>query len=149
MTTDPIQPTDEQLRDLAAAHLAANPDDSAWEVLEVARAAGFRVQPFQAQNAVEHVRPIATLATIADAAAFMTKARDRYGEIAVFWDRGWGDSGKAAEITVVANSNGQIALARLTSGLYEDLRRDELIAENSLQTYKARRFHDFVPTVIV
>ena len=147
--TEPIVPTDEQLAEFVTTHLAAHPGDDVYAVREAARAAGWRVQGFEVFCACEKVRPIPTLGTVAEALEFMTELRGGYDDVAVFWDRGWGDSGQQAEITVIVDGNGQMPLARLGDGVYRDLVRDELVGANCYGGFKARRFHDFVPTVIV
>jgi hypothetical protein len=147
--TELIIPTDEQLAGFVTAHLAAHPGDDVYAVRHAARAAGWRVQSFEVFYACEKVRPVPTLGTVADALEFMTALRQRYDDVAVFWDRGWGDSGGQAEITVIADGNGQMPLARLGDGVYRDLVADELVGADCYGGFKARRFHDFVPTVVV
>jgi hypothetical protein len=146
--TEPIIPTDEQLAEFVTTHLAAHPDDDAYAVRDAARAAGWRVQGFEVFYACEKVRPIPTLGTVADALEFMTTLRQRYDDVAVFWDRGWGDSGERAEITVIVGGNGQMPLARLGDGVYRDLVADGLVGADCYGGFKARRVHDFTPSVI-
>lgn len=63
--------------------------------------------------------------------------------VAVFWDRGWGDSGQVAEITVICDGNGQNPRAHLSAELYAELLAAGTIGPNTLRTYKARQVHDF------
>ncbi|GGM52724.1 hypothetical protein ACFFX1_55390 [Dactylosporangium sucinum] len=151
--TEPTRPTDDELDALVRAHLALHPLVDAYDVLDAIRAGGWQVQPFQAAAACEKVRPIPTLATVTDAVEFMTVLRERYDGVAVFWDRGWGDNGERADITVIVeiggSSDGNVPFARLTDGVYRDLVADGLVAGDSYGGYKARRYHEFLPTVIV
>lgn len=66
-----------------------------------------------------------------------------HGWVSVFWDRGWGDGGEIAEISIIEGGNGQNPRALITPEVYAELCSDGLIKPNSLQTYKARRVHDF------
>lgn len=63
--------------------------------------------------------------------------------VAVFWDRGWGDSGQVAEISIITDGDGQNPHAFLTPQVYELLRVQDIIEPNSLQTFKARKIHKF------
>jgi len=63
--------------------------------------------------------------------------------VSVFWDRGWGDSGERAEISIIVGGNGQEPKAWITPEVYRGLRDAKVIGENSYGGYKARRLHDF------
>jgi hypothetical protein len=142
-------PTDDQLVTLARDHYAAHPDATPLGVLAVARAIDWAVQEFQVFNACEAVRPIPALTSVTDAVEFMTALHRIHGDVGVFWDRGWGDDRQKTEITVIVDGDGQIPLARIDPDVYRDLVKDELIGENTYGGFKARRFHDFLPTVVV
>lgn len=78
------------------------------------------------------------------------EAEDLLGELAsthewvsVFWDRGWGDSGQPLEISIIVDGNGQNPKALLDKEIYRELLDSGVIRPNSLQTFKARKLHDF------
>lgn len=138
--------TDAEIETFAAAHLAAHPDDTAREVFAAIRGSGYTgyLQDFQVHDACQKARPIPTLATAAEVVAVMDRLAARYAKtVSVFWDRGWGDSGEVAEISVIIDGNGQMPLARLTPEVYDELRSSETIQPNCLHTFKARRLHDY------
>jgi hypothetical protein len=86
---------------------------------------------------------IPTLTTTDEALAFMRDLAETHDWVSVFWDRGWGDSGQVAEISVIVDGDGQQPKAYLTAEVYKQLRADRSIPENTLKTFKARRLHDF------
>jgi hypothetical protein len=61
----------------------------------------------------------------------------------VFWDRGWGDSGQTAEVSIIVDGNGQQPKAHITKSVYTALVDAGTVGENTLMTFKARRIHDF------
>lgn len=73
------------------------------------------------------------------------RARDENAWVSVFWDRGWGDAGTVTEISIIADGDGQWPYAYLTESVYERLVVSGVVAPNSLQTYKARKIHDYEP----
>lgn len=62
-------------------------------------------------------------------------------DVAVFVDRGWGNSPLA--ITIIKNGDGQNPIASLSKNTYQELLNAGVIAPNNLQTYKARQNHQF------
>lgn len=80
-----------------------------------------------------------------DAAVDLMRALVAAGSpwVAVFWDRGWGDSGQVAEISIIEDGNGQNPRAFITADVYAALREAGTIEPNSLHTFKKRRIHDF------
>lgn len=86
---------------------------------------------------------VPTLTTTDDAITFMNELAETNDWVSVFWDRGWGDSGQVAEISIIVDGNGQQPKALITAEVYAKLLRDGVIPPNSLRTYKARRLHDF------
>lgn len=86
---------------------------------------------------------IPTLTTVATATAMLNDLAQTHEWVSVFWDRGWGDSGQVAEISIIVDGNGQEPKAWLIHDVYNQLRADGVIAANSLKTFKARRIHDF------
>ena len=136
----------EQLDEFARDYLATNPAATPKDVFAAIRASGYQglLQSFQVHRACEAVRPTPTLADIAEAVDLMAALSERYEWVAVFWDRGWGDSGQKAEISIIVDGDGQMPLAWLTPELYADLLNCRAIAPNSLHTFKARRLHDFL-----
>lgn len=86
---------------------------------------------------------IPQLETTAEAEALLQELAQSHEAVSVFWDRGWGDSGQPLEITIIVDHNGQMPKALIDKEIYDDLRQRDLIDENSLVTYKARRIHDF------
>jgi hypothetical protein len=86
---------------------------------------------------------IPTLTTVEDAHAKLRELAEHHEWVSVFWDRGWGDSGQTAEISIIVNGNGQEPLAWLTAEVYRALRDQRTVGENTLMTYKKRRVHDF------
>lgn len=63
--------------------------------------------------------------------------------VSVFWDRGWGDSGQPLEVSIIVDGNGQNPKALLDKEIYRDLLARGVIRDNSLQTFKARKLHDY------
>lgn len=61
--------------------------------------------------------------------------------VSVFWDRGWGDS--PLEISIIVDGNGQNPKAVISKEIYHDLLDLGAIRTNSLQTFKARKLHDY------
>jgi hypothetical protein len=86
---------------------------------------------------------IPQLETAAEAEALMQELAQTNEWVSVFWDRGWGDSGQPLEITIIVDGNGQMPKALIDKEIYDGLREAGLIDPNSLQTYKARKLHDF------
>jgi hypothetical protein len=144
-TTETVRLTDDDLENLARTHLATNPDDTAQDVFRAIRDGGYTglLQSFQVHEACEKIRPTPTLTTVADARATMEDLAGRYDWVSVFWDRGWGDSGQVADISITVDGDGQMPIARITDDVYRDLLAQGIIAPNSLRTYKARKSHDF------
>jgi hypothetical protein len=86
---------------------------------------------------------IPTLTTVDDAHTLLRHLADTHDWVSVFWDRGWGDSDQAVEITIIVDGNGQQPKAWITPDVYRGLRDQNIIGENRLMTFKARRVHDF------
>lgn len=86
---------------------------------------------------------VPTLTTTEEAHALLRELAETHDWVSVFWDRGWGDSGQVAEISIIVDGNGQKPKAFVTPEVYKELRDRKLIASNSLKTYKARRVHNF------
>lgn len=84
-----------------------------------------------------------TLTTVDDARAFLAQLAETHDWVSVFWDRGWGDHGEKAEITIIVDGNGQKPLACLTPDVYKQLVKSGTVAENSYGGYKARHIHDY------
>jgi len=77
------------------------------------------------------------------AVALLNELAESHDWVSVFWDRGWGDSGQTAEISIIADGNGQQPHAHITPDVYKALVAAGVVGENTLMTYKARRVHDF------
>lgn len=86
---------------------------------------------------------VPTLTTVEDAHALLRELAESHDWVSVFWDRGWGDSGQTAEISIIVGGNGQEPKAFITPEVYRDLLAQKIVGENSLKTFKARRTHDF------
>lgn len=86
---------------------------------------------------------IPTLTTTEDATNLMAELAASNEWVAVFWDRGWGDSGQPVDISIIVDGDGQNPKAWITPDVYTELLKQHTIAPNSLQTFKARRIHDF------
>lgn len=86
---------------------------------------------------------VPTLTTIEDAHALLRTLAETHNWVSVFWDRGWGDSGQVAEISIIVGGNGQQPLAFVTPDVYRDLLGQKIVEGNSLKTFKARRVHNF------
>ncbi|HEY2086318.1 MAG TPA: hypothetical protein VGH54_09865 [Mycobacterium sp.] len=86
---------------------------------------------------------IPQLETAAEAEALLQELAQTNEWVSVFWDRGWGDVGTPLEITIIVDGNGQQPKALINAEIYNDLREREVIDRNTLQTYKARKLHDF------
>jgi hypothetical protein len=80
--------------------------------------------------------------TTAEAEALMRRLAKDNEWVSVFWDRGWGDSGQVAEISVIVDHNGQMPKALLTPDIYKELQASNVIRGNTLQSFKARKIHD-------
>lgn len=83
--------------------------------------------------------------TTDDAETLLQQLRARHGDVAVFWDKGWGDADTALEISVIVDGDGQWPYAYLTESVYERLVVFGVVAPNSLRTFKARKLHDYEP----
>lgn len=66
----------------------------------------------------------------------------------IFYDRGWGDSGQKAAISIINDGDGQFPYIFMSKKVYESLKERKLIGENILQTFKARKIHKFDKTKI-
>lgn len=86
---------------------------------------------------------IPTLDTPEAARTLLDDLAKSHDWVSVFWDRGWGDGGQTAEISIIVDGNGQEPVAWLTSDVYRTLVADKTVAANSLKTFKARRVHDY------
>lgn len=92
-----------------------------------------------------HQPCVPTFDTVADAKALLQQLRDRHEWVSVFWDRGWGDSGEKAEISIIEGGDGQCPRAYISIDVYSLLLTYNVIRPNSLRTYKARKIHDYEP----
>lgn len=92
----------------------------------------------------EHQVCVPILVTTDDALRAMQNLAAENERVGVFWDRGWGDSGEVAEISIIVDGNGQNPRAFITPDVYNFLLLGNVIAPNSLYTFKARKFHEFV-----
>lgn len=90
---------------------------------------------------------IPTLGTPSMAIAQLELLRKEHEWVSVFWDRGWGDSGQPLEISIIVDGNGQKPIAWITKEVYKELLATGVIEPNTLQTFKARRLHDFQPEI--
>lgn len=88
---------------------------------------------------------IPTLATTEEAITLMDRLAADHEWVAVFWDRGWGDSGQVAEISIIVDGDGQNPKAYITADVYRRLCDAGTVGPNSLETFKARRVHDYEP----
>jgi hypothetical protein len=86
---------------------------------------------------------IPTLTTADDARTLLEELAADNDWVSVFWDRGWGDSGQAAEISIIVDGDGQNPRAFLTKETYRELVDRKAIQPNSYGGYKARRVHDY------
>lgn len=87
---------------------------------------------------------IPTLTTVHDAHDLLRDLANSHDWVSVFWDRGWGDAGQSAEISIIVDGDGQQPRARITADVYEALTAARIVESNSLKTYKARRLHNYV-----
>lgn len=88
---------------------------------------------------------VPTLGTPSMALGMLELLRKDHEWVSVFWDRGWGDHGEKAVISIIVDGDGQKPLAYITKSVYKELLADGTIEPNTLQTFKARRLHDFRP----
>lgn len=86
---------------------------------------------------------IPQLETPAEAEALLQQLAQGNKWVSVFWDRGWGDVGNPLEITIIVDGNGQMPKALIDKPIYDDLQARGIIDRNTLQTFKARKLHDF------
>lgn len=86
---------------------------------------------------------IPTLDTVEDAQTLLRQLAETHDWVSVFWDRGWGDSGQKAEITIIVGGNGNDPKAHITADVYRALVDQHIIGENSYGGFKARRLHDY------
>lgn len=143
--------TGEQIEAFAGPYFATNPSALHISALKAFREATDRpVQSFQFAAVAERLSPIPILETAEAATSFLAAlATQGFEWIAVFWDRGWGDDPQqTTDITVIQDGDGQLPLARVTPGVYRELCKSKVIAPNSLQTFKARRLHEYTRQAI-
>lgn len=64
-------------------------------------------------------------------------------EIGLFWDNGYGE--EIGEVTpiidIILDGDGQHPIGSITENLYKELLDKRLINENTLITYKPRKYH--------
>lgn len=92
---------------------------------------------------VTNITDIPTLSTVEDATALLHTLAETHEWVSVFWDRGWGDSGQPLEISIIVDGDGQQPKAWITADVYKELRAQQVIGDNTLMTFKARRLHDY------
>jgi hypothetical protein len=91
---------------------------------------------------------VPALSTVDATVTFMTDLAATAGEtVAVFWDRGWGDSELGITVHTYDGTflDGQKVLATMTEDVYSELVRTGRLGDNWLSTYKARKVRDFIP----
>lgn len=96
----------------------------------------------------DHRACVPTLDTVEEAVALLDQLRSRYEWVSVFWDRGWGESDDRLEISIIEGGNGQVPRAYITPDVYERLVVFVVVNPNTLQTFKARKIHDYEPGVV-
>ncbi len=146
--------TDEQAiaekKKLAAAVrdiLASTPDALVPDVHAALAATGYTnpwgllPQPFQIHDAIQQTRPIETITSAAEAASLMAKLANRFDDVGVFHDRGWGSA--PLEISIIVDGSGHTPIALLTEDVYGELFDQNMIGPNILHTAKVRRFHAY------
>ena len=70
--------------------------------------------------------------------------RRKEPDVAVFIDRGWGDSGQVATYEIIRDGNGQQPFAAIDAETFNQLRKDGYLGGNTLITFKARKLHPFL-----
>ena len=80
----------------------------------------------------------------ASAIMLMQKLKLQTDDIAVCVDCGWGDS--PLEISIILDGNGQKPQANISQITYKLLLKNNIIGLNNLQTYKARKNHQYLGT---
>ena len=78
------------------------------------------------------------------AVAMMARLAKTNKEVGVFVDGGWGDVGQHVERTIITDGNGQKPHAAITKETFDRLRAGGVLDGNSLVTYKARRYHQYI-----
>lgn len=86
---------------------------------------------------------VPTLTTVEDAHALLRQLAEAHDWVSVFWDRGWGDSGQTAEISIMVDGHGNDPKAYLTKDVYRALVNQGIVGEDTYGGFKARRIHDF------
>lgn len=86
---------------------------------------------------------IAVCETTVEAEDMLAELAGTHEWVSVFWDRGWGDSGQPLEVSIIVDGNGQNPKALLSREIYQELLDEGVIRANSLQTFKARKLHDY------
>lgn len=86
---------------------------------------------------------IPTITAAAEAESLLRELATDHDWVSVFWDRGWGDSGQATEISIIVDGNGNQPRASLTKDVYRQLITAGTVGEDTYAGYKARRIHDY------
>lgn len=86
---------------------------------------------------------VPTITTVEDAHSLLKQLADSHDWVSVFWDRGWGDSGQKAEISIIVDGNGNDPKAMITTDVYRALLNQKIIGTDCYAGFKARRDHDF------
>lgn len=74
----------------------------------------------------------------------MQEIRKETEDVGIFTDRGWGDDFSINRIyDIIKDGNGQKPIANISKDVFTKLRKNNIIGENILQTYKDRTFHLF------
>lgn len=86
---------------------------------------------------------VPTLSTVDDAHALLRQLAETHDWVSVFWDRGWGDHGETAEISIIVDGNGAEPKAHVMPEVYRALVDRKIVEGNSYGGFKKRRIHDF------
>jgi hypothetical protein len=86
---------------------------------------------------------IPTISSVEEATDTLHTLAHDHDRVSVFWDRGWGDSGQTADITIMVDGNGNDPKVRITDEVYRTLIAENIIGGNTYGGFKKRRIHDF------
>ena len=75
----------------------------------------------------------------------MIELKKETNDVGIFTDRGWGDDPEVeTSYDIIIDGNGQKPVAWITKETFNLLLKNKIIGPNTLLTYKARTFHDFI-----
>ena len=81
---------------------------------------------------------------IEEAVNIMSEIKLETEDVGVFTDMGWGGTGAERTYEIIKNGRGQSPIAEMHKSIFIELKKNKIIGENTLTSYKARTFHRFI-----